>query len=294
MRKVIPVILLALVAIGGVVYALHIRFSSPVRQFPQSRSMKDVQQRLGDLAGLCPNMRVSSLGPLSYGSETLAMPVLHFTPSGEIRHRVLLTGCVHGNEPAGAKFLLEFCETLRAQPDKYPGVAFDIIPLVNPWGWEHNSRENGAGTDLNRDFNSFKAGESVLMREHFQKNKYDLAVDFHEDGGAQGFYYYRLDNADDPLCKEIIAKEKAGGHSIHDGTVMTIFTARDGIINCEHWSLALARVARQLSMSNYFRLEGCPRVFLFETPARRQMEERIAMDRTGLDVLLTKLCEKGQ
>jgi hypothetical protein len=219
--------------------------------------------------------------------------LLSHAPEGEPKHRVLLTGCMHGNEPASARFLLQFCETLR-QPDAYPGVAFDIVPLVNPWGWERNTRRNAEHKDLNRDFNSFKARESVLMRDLFKKSKYDLIIDFHEDSGSKGFYFYRLANPDEALCKKIIAQEKADGHSIHSGRIMTIFKARDGIITSGKWDLILARTVRQFSMTNYFRLEGCPKVFLFETPSQLPMKERMEMDRTGLDVLLKNLCEKDR
>jgi hypothetical protein len=86
----------------------------------------------------------------------------------------------------------------------------------------------------------------------------------------------------------MIENVQAGGYPIHDGRVMKIFRARGGIINCGLWSLHLARVTRQLSMSNYFRLEGCPRTFLFESPRQLEMKSRVAAHRLALERLLER------
>ena len=78
------------------------------------------------------------------------------------------------------------------------------------------------------------------------------------------------------------------------GRVSKIFQARDGVISCALWSLRLARAIRQLSMSNYCRLQGCPQSFLFETPSRLPLDTRVAMHRIALDALLTQGLDRNE
>jgi murein peptide amidase A len=60
---------------------------------------------------------------------------------------VLVVGCIHGNERAGitvAKLL-----AARASP---PRTALWIVPVLNPDGAAADTRQNGRGVDLNRNF----------------------------------------------------------------------------------------------------------------------------------------------
>ena len=71
-------------------------------------------------------------------------------PAGRYRQiKVLISAGIHGNEPAGAECALRFVEAIARTPEKYKDVAFDIIPLVNPWGWTYDIRFNRAGIDIN-------------------------------------------------------------------------------------------------------------------------------------------------
>ena len=89
------------------------------------------------------------------------------------RNLCLILGATHGNEPA-TRFLLDsFLKELQvSQPVM-------IIPVVNPDGWERNSRYTASGVDLNRNFSGdwssssqepsgpfpFSEPESCLLRD---------------------------------------------------------------------------------------------------------------------------------
>ncbi len=250
------------------------------------RSFDAFRQRLDTLAGASDLLKLHVLGEVSYEGASWPVFMMSREPGGQVRMRALLTGGIHGNEAAGTECLMQFAEALSRDATIYPGVAFDIVPVVNPWGWVHGRRRNGDGCDLNREFNTFKAREALLMREVFRQKNYDVMVDLHEDSHVNGFYLYRLANPDGELCHAMIEQVRMAGLPVHDGRVMKIFRARDGIINCALWSLRLARVTRQLSMSNYFRLEGCPQTFLFESPRRLEMKSRVAAHSLALEALL--------
>lgn len=254
----------------------------------QVRSLTSLQARVEGLAdtGI---LTLEIPGSVSYADTAYPIRMLSRHRSGKSKVNVLLTGGIHGNEPAGTEFLLQFAETLEKDPSAWPEIHFDIIPVVNPWGWVHAARRNGEGRDLNREFGTFKAPESVLMQQVFKRKRYDLIVDFHEDGHVGGFYFYRLATPDEALCRSMIEAVRSAGNPVHDGRVMKIFRAKEGIITSPLWSLKLARTIRQLSMSNYFRLEGCPHAFLFESPKRLPLETRVAMHGAALTRLLDSL-----
>lgn len=63
------------------------------------------------------------------------------------RRRILVVGCIHGNECAG----LAIIAALRRQqvPD---GVQLWLVPEMNPDGTAADTRQNAHGVDLNRNF----------------------------------------------------------------------------------------------------------------------------------------------
>jgi protein MpaA len=67
--------------------------------------------------------------------------------SDHARRKVLVVGCIHGNECAG----LAIASSLRRQPVPR-GVQLWIVPEMNPDGAAADSRQNAHGVDLNRNF----------------------------------------------------------------------------------------------------------------------------------------------
>jgi hypothetical protein len=250
------------------------------------RDLHPVEARLKDAVAACDRLSLRTVGEVRYGDFTAPIWCVSYAPNLPVKRRVLLTGSIHGNEPAGCERLLRFVEDLSTHADRFPGIAFDIIPLVNPWGWVHNRRHNQADLDLNRDFASFRGAESKIIRDFIKEQRYDLIVDHHEDGSATGFYIFELDNKGTPFSKRIIDEERKAGNPIEQNVWMVFLKTQDGIIHAPRWALKLARLIHQLSMTNYFRLTACDQVFLFETPARLPMDQRVAMDEKALRVLL--------
>src|SRR5437868_8197147 len=60
--------------------------------------------------------------------------------------RVLVVGCIHGNEPAGIAVTQRLARMTPA------GVDLWIVPVLNPDGRAANTRGNAHGVDLNRNF----------------------------------------------------------------------------------------------------------------------------------------------
>ena len=74
--------------------------------------------------------------------------------------RALVVAGIHGNEPAGAAWAVELVRLLANDPSAFPEVSFDIVPLLNPWGWSRDVRYDLDGRDINRDFATIRLAGS--------------------------------------------------------------------------------------------------------------------------------------
>ena len=110
-------------------------------------------------------------------------------PCGNIKSKIFVIGCFHGDEPQG-KFLIENYLNHK----KNTNLLF--IPCLNQYGFEHKTRTNSNGVDLNRNFptknwlqsqkNEFFGGESPASEEEtkfiidlVEKNKPKLILTLH-------------------------------------------------------------------------------------------------------------------
>ena len=91
-----------------------------------------------------------------------AVPVRRLVIGGSRQHRpiiayeigdrrlpsVLVVGCIHGSETAG----VPVTRWLVAHAQSLPRVHLWVVPVLNPDGAAHGTRQNAAGVDLNRNF----------------------------------------------------------------------------------------------------------------------------------------------
>jgi protein MpaA len=95
----------------------------------------------GSLAAPASAARVELLGRSVDGRPINAIEV--GDPAGT---RVLVVGCIHGNEPGGIAVVQRLA---RMSPR---GIDLWIVPVLNPDGRAANTRGNARGVDLNRNF----------------------------------------------------------------------------------------------------------------------------------------------
>jgi murein peptide amidase A len=109
------------------------------------------------------------------------------SPSSSAFNLYISTG-VHGDEPSGPLAILRML-----RENAWPEANLWLMPCLNPDGFRLNTRENGSGTDLNRDYRDPKTPE---VRAHIQwleqQPAFDLSILLHEDWEANGFYVYEL------------------------------------------------------------------------------------------------------
>lgn len=283
--------ILAAVLVTAGLFGLHkVRRPHPsfVASAQQPRDPGEVASRLRAAVARDPRLSLSNLGDIQYGEFTAPIWRVSFAPP-DAQRRILLTAGVHGNEPAGTESLIRFVENFAAEAEKYPGTAFEIIPLVNPWGWTNKRRLTQQGYDINRDFASFSSPEARLLRDFLDANEFDAAIEHHEDSSAPGFYLYQIANKRTDLCRGVVDALRATGFPIEQDTTMVIFKTRDGVLYTPLWALHLARLGKALSLGNYIRLTECEAVFLFESPSSRPLEERLSMLDAAREVILRGL-----
>lgn len=94
-------------------------------------------------AGRTPRVRRVVIGRSVEGRPIVAWA---FGPASA-RRKVLVVGCIHGNECAG----LAITSALRRVPVPR-GVQLWLVPEINPDGTAADTRQNAHGVDLNRNF----------------------------------------------------------------------------------------------------------------------------------------------
>lgn len=256
---------------------------------PVVRDLPAFEQRLHRATDGSARFSLTSLGEVKYGSFRATVSLVSSIPSPKHKIRVFLNAVLHGNEPAGAEALVRMIEELEKNPSRHGNVSFDIVPIVNPWGWSRDIRHNRDGRDCNRDFASFRCPESLILKNFLEGKRYDLMIDLHEDPDGMGFYMYQYANPDVTVSRGIIAAVRGMKYPIEQNVNMVILKTKDGLIDAPMWGLYYMRLTRQLSMTNYLRLHNSARVYTVETPTRLEMKDRKAMHGTAVRMLLESL-----
>jgi hypothetical protein len=89
---------------------------------------------------------------LLLGRSNRGRPIVAYRFGGPSRRRVLVVGCIHGNECAGTRITALLISRLRHSLLR--GSELWIVPSLNPDGLALGVRQNGRGVDLNRNFDS--------------------------------------------------------------------------------------------------------------------------------------------
>lgn len=135
--------------------------------------------------------------------ENKTYPIYQLTYSGKQgKHKLLIIGGVHGNEVAGVLAVRNILEDIRQHPDVYADWNVTILSPANPVGLAYQSRYNGQGYDINRDFKNFETIEAQLQRDTVVNLKPDIIVSLHE-GPHEGFFFIPMKSVPSTLVSKI-------------------------------------------------------------------------------------------
>jgi len=146
---------------------------------------REAPERVREQAvALLESVRLTALGRASanihswrvLGRSYQGRPIRAFrigNPRAE--RRLLIVGCIHGDECAGRRVTQRLVNLLRP-------IALDlwVIQNLNPDGLAAGTRGNARGADLNRDFDAFSQPETRIARALIRRLKPDATVWFHQ------------------------------------------------------------------------------------------------------------------
>jgi protein MpaA len=100
------------------------------------------------MLGLLATAALASAKRLVIGTSVQGRPIVAWTfGSDHARRKVLVVGCIHGNECAGLAIVSALQHTRVPK-----GVQLWLVPEMNPDGTAADTRQNADGVDLNRNF----------------------------------------------------------------------------------------------------------------------------------------------
>ncbi len=112
------------------------------------------------------------------GQSTRGQEIRAFTIGGERRPRILVVGCIHGNECAGSVVATRLLHTARPRRG-----SLWIVPDLNPDGHAAKRRTNSRGVDLNRNFppaGSASERETQVAMALIRRLRPDITIWFHQ------------------------------------------------------------------------------------------------------------------
>jgi hypothetical protein len=260
-----------------------------VQDPPLVRDIAALYERLDKAVAPQSFIKVQDLGEVVYGSFKAPVRLYSVFNRSGFKYKVFLSGGIHGNEPAGVETLALFIESLARGPALYGNVSFEIVPLINPWGWAHDVRFNRDGIDINRDLAPQRSQEARMMAGYLKQGRYDLMIDHHEDPSASGFYMYQYAMPSQELSRQAIAAVRAGGLPVEQDVSMVILRTDDGLIDAPMWGLWYMLATGQIGVPNYSRLYNSDSVYTIETATSLDYGARLSAHQKARQIILDGL-----
>ena len=219
-----------------------------------------------------------------HAKENLNWPIhqIHLAASTDTPQPILITGGVHGDEPAGVEAALQFLE--RDNTALLKQFSFTIIPCVNPYGYVHETRETRDDIDINRSFETDDTTEVAIVKKALGQTQFAFAIDFHEDYEATGFYLYEGTRDEKYIGPQLAATAKAIGPIDPDDTNKEAPDLVEGVYKVSpEWGTE--------GLVPYLLHFHSKHAIISETPTVWQLERRAALHLTILDTALDIISE---
>ena len=231
------------------------------------RQFDDIVARLK--ASLNPEAELTEVEPLSVGNREY--PLIKIVVGKGNPKRILISGGIHGDEPAGVETICAFLEN-RLYKNFLDDWEFTLLPCINPSGFEAGTRNNLDDIDLNRMFKEATVPQEVDFIKTILDQPYDLDLELHEDIDSPGYYLYQKDQSTElSSLGRVILDRVESIHPLNLAEEIEEMQADRGLISrlsepeeMEWWPMALYAYSR-----------GCGHVFTLETSPTLPMAVRV-------------------
>jgi len=137
--------------------------------------------------------RLVGMLPDNYQYKHLGCDIYVFFPKTLSRTKVLIVGGIHGDEPAGPLGLMKFLEQ-RNSKEILSRLSASFIPVMNVYGFTHDTRTNEGNKDINRNYDNGTPSKEAQVIKNNKDFIFDLAskgfLTLHEDDTKDNFYLY--------------------------------------------------------------------------------------------------------
>lgn len=150
------------------------------------KTIRSYSKLVNEILNLNLAYRIEIIGYLEYDKIYPMLALKSISKMGS--KTVIMTAGQHGDEHFAITTLLHWLK----QPILFSDFNYYIFPICNPFGYEHNSRDNGAQQDTNNDSNFIKdskVAELAILYEQFPQTA-DMIMDIHGDTGKDKVYCY--------------------------------------------------------------------------------------------------------
>ena len=208
---------------------------------------------------------------------------IYLASSADMPRHILITGGMHGDEPAGVEAVLQFLA--RDNTALLKRFSFMVIPCINPYGYVHNTRETLDDVDINRAFEAEDVAEVAIVKKALGRTQFLLAIDFHEDYEATGFYLYEGKRDEKYIGPDLAIAAKAIGPIDPDDPGEDAPDLAEGVYKvATSWGTE--------GLTPYLLHFHSEHVIISETPTVWQLQRRASLHLTILDTALNTLSEK--
>lgn len=190
---------------------------------PNVTSYAHMTAQLQADAAHCSLLRLTSVGQSAKGHRALWLARLADPAADPGRTIRMLVLCrQHGDEPASTEAILGLIHRLAVGGDPMLRAALAhitlyIVPMVNPDGAGANTRSNGVGANLNRDWGVFHQPETRAVAHAARLLRPNIVIDAHNwDGDDE----YNADCLEIP--REMVTPQGLASHALQQQAVQDL------------------------------------------------------------------------
>lgn len=259
-----------------------------------SRFAQEVEAKLARLK----EGRIEQLATVSYGGASWPILCVRSERWEVNRPTVLISGGVHGDEPAGVHAALGFLADGQYEFDDV--LQFVVFPCVNPSGFDANTLETVSGANLNRLFGINSAQLEIRAIEEWlrvQAQHFVMTFDLHEvrpDYVGEGFvpkdnpraaFLYETVTDDSERVGPLMIDALPSSRSICDWPTIYDDINKAGVISYPE-ACRNKIYAEGTSFDSFLSSRYTGHSFTLETPAGWSLSDRVDTHLTFLKVAL--------